>query len=118
MHDVFGYWTLSKGGVEEGEDVETGAKREIKEELGIDITIKEMLGQNEYIASHPEKGKIRKQVTFFLAEAPHGELTLLNTSGGLDGAKWFPMEEVPELKMYDNMIPLLTKSIEILNKTI
>ncbi len=116
VHDVFGYWTLSKGGVEEGEDVEAGAIREIKEELGLDIKIIQMLGQNEYIATHPEKGKIRKQVTFFLTEATYGELTLLNHSGGLDDARWFPFEEVPNLKMYDNMIPLLTKAVEILTK--
>jgi N utilization substance protein B len=116
VHDVFGYWTLSKGGVEDGEDVEAGAIREIKEELGIDIKIEQILGQNEYIASHPEKGKIRKQVTFFLAEAPYGELSLHNKSGGLDDVKWFPLEEVAGLKMYDNMIPLLTKAVEILTR--
>ncbi len=116
VHDVFGYWTLSKGGVEDNEDVEAGAIREIKEELGIDIKIKEMLGQNEYVATHPEKGKIRKQVTFFLAEADYGDIELKNTSGGLDNAKWFPIEEITSLKMYDNMIPLLTKAIEILTK--
>jgi N utilization substance protein B len=116
VHDVFGYWTLSKGGVEDNEDVEAGAIREIKEELGIDIRIKEMLGQNEYVATHPEKGKIRKQVTFFLAEADYGDIELKNTSGGLDNAKWFPIEEITSLKMYDNMIPLLTKAIEILTK--
>ncbi len=116
VHDVFGYWTLSKGGVEESEDVEAGAIREIREELGLEIRIKEMLGQNEYIATHPEKGKIRKQVTFFLAEADYGDIELKNKSGGLDNAKWFPMEEITSLKMYDNMIPLLTKAIEILTK--
>ena len=36
VHDIFGYWTLSKGGVEESEDVEAGAVREIKEELGLE----------------------------------------------------------------------------------
>jgi N utilization substance protein B len=116
VHDVFGYWTLSKGGVEPQEDVEVGAVREIKEELGIDITIKEMLGQNEYIASHPEKGKIRKQVTFFLAEAPYCDVVLKNQSGGLDDARWFPLEEIANLKIYENMVPLLTKAIEILTK--
>jgi N utilization substance protein B len=116
VHDVFGYWTLSKGGVEANEDVAAGAVREIKEELGIDIIVKEMLGQNEYIASHPEKGKIRKQVTFFLAESSYADITLQNTSGGLDDARWFPLEEIASLKMYENMIPLLTKAIEILTK--
>jgi hypothetical protein len=30
------------------------------------------------MASHPEKGKIRKQVMYFLAEAQYEPLTLLN----------------------------------------
>jgi len=114
VHDVFGYWTLSKGGIEESEDEKEGAIREIKEEMGIDIKIKELLGRNEYIANHPEKGKIRKQVVFFLAEAEYQDLILEKGSGGLDEAKWFPIEEITSLKMYDNMIPLLTKAIEIL----
>ncbi len=116
VHDVFGYWTLSKGGIEEGEDEKAGAKREIKEEMGLDIEIKEILGHNEYIATHPEKGRIRRQVAFFLAESPYKDLVLEKGTGGLDDAKWFPIEEVPNLKMYDNMIPLLEKSIEILTK--
>ena len=114
VHDVFGYWTLSKGSIEEGENEEEGAVREIKEEMGLDIKIKELLGRNEYIACHPEKGKIRKQVVFFLAESEYTDITLEKGTGGLDDAKWFPITEVPSLKMYDNMIPLLTKAIEIL----
>ncbi len=114
VHDVFGYWTLSKGGIEDGEDEKAGAIREIKEEMGLDIIIKEELGRNEYIANHPQQGKIRKQVVFFLAEAPYGDLVLKNMSGGLDDTKWFPIEEIANLKMYDNTIPLLTKAIEIL----
>ena len=116
VHDVFGYWTLSKGSIEEGENEEQGAIREIKEEMGLDITIKELLAHNEYIANHPENGKIRKQVAFFLAESEYKDIVLERGTGGLDDAKWFSLNEVPGLKMYDNMIPLLTKAIEILNK--
>ena len=117
VHDVFGYWTLSKGGIEDGENEEAGAVREIKEEMGVDIKIKELLGRNEYIATHPEQGKIRKQVVFFLGETEYMDLTLEKDCGGLDDAKWFPMEEVGNLKIYDNMIPLLTKAVEILTTT-
>ncbi len=116
VHDVFGYWTLSKGSIEEGENEEQGAIREIKEEMGVDIKIKELLGRSEYIATHPENGKIRKQVAFFLGETEYTDLVLEQDSGGLDDAKWFPMEEVANLKMYDNMVPLLTKAIEIITK--
>lgn len=116
VHDVFGYWTLSKGSIEEGENEEEGAIREIKEEMGLDIKIKELLGRNEYIANHPEKGKIRKQVAFFLAESDYREIVLEKGTGGLDDARWFSIDEVPSLRMYDNMIPLLTKTIDILSK--
>jgi N utilization substance protein B len=115
VHDVFGYWTLSKGHIEADENVEEGTIRELKEEIGLDITIKELLGENEYIASHPEKGKIRKQVSYFLAESPYQELQL-ESSGGLDGAKWFRFDEIAELTIYDDIIPLLAKSIEIITK--
>ncbi len=114
VHDVFGYWTLSKGGIDDLKDEKEGAIREIKKEMGIDIKIKELLGRNEYIANHPEKGKIRKQVVFFLAEADYQDLVLNKESGGLDEARWFPMDEIASLKMYDNMVPLLTKAVEIL----
>ena len=116
VHDVFGYWTLSKGGIQEGETEEDGAIREIKKEMGLDITIKELLGRTEYIANHPEKGKIRKQVAYFLAESEYKDIVLEKGTGGLDDARWFAMEEVLVLKMYDNMVALLEKALEIITK--
>ncbi|MEK7572589.1 MAG: transcription antitermination factor NusB [Patescibacteria group bacterium] len=115
VHDVFGYWTLSKGKLEKDEDVEEGTKREIKEEIGLEIAIKEKLGENEYVASHPEKGKILKKVAYFLAESEYRELQL-EASGGLDGARWFQFSEIPELRIYNDIIPLITKAIEIISK--
>ena len=78
------------------------------------IKIKELLGRSEYIATHPENGKIRKQVVFFLGETEYQDLVLEKDCGGLDDAKWFSMDEVANLKMYDNMVPLLTKAVETL----
>jgi N utilization substance protein B len=115
VHDVFGYWTLSKGKLEKNENVEEGTTREIKEEIGLDITIKEKLGENEYVASHPEKGKILKKVAYFLAESEYRELQL-EASGGLDGARWFQFSEIPELRIYNDIIPLITRAIEIISK--
>ncbi len=114
VHDVFGYWTLSKGKVEAGENIEEGTKREIKEEIGLDITIEEKLGENEYVATHPERGKSLKKVVYFLAKSEHKEL-MLEKSGGLDGAKWFHLRELPELRIYNDIIPLISKAVEKLS---
>jgi N utilization substance protein B len=117
VHDVFGYWTLSKGGINEGETEEAGTVRKIKEEISLDIAVEDKLGENEYVASHPEKGKIRKQVSYFLAQSPYREL-MLDRTGGLDDAKWFTLEKVAELTIYDDILPIITKGIEIIiNKT-
>ena len=114
VHDVFGRWTLSKGHIDEGEDVKAGTIREIKAEMGIDIKISEELGTNEYIASDPEKGKTRRQVSYFLGEVKGKPELTLEKKGGLDNVKWFPLAEVPELNMYDDMVPIITKAIKIL----
>ena len=111
VHDIFGYWTLAKGGAEEGESAEAAAMREIKEEIGIDIEIKEKIGESEYIASHPTRGKCKKRVTFFLAESKYVPVELLNHSGGLDDVRWFSVAEVAALKMYDDVTGYMANAI-------
>jgi N utilization substance protein B len=111
VHDIFGHWTLSKGHIEEGEKEEEATVREMKEEIGVDVTIVEKLGENEYIASHPEKGKIRKRVCYFLAEAPYTPLTLEAEKGGLDDARWFKLPEIVDLNIYDDILPIITKGV-------
>ncbi len=115
VHDVFGYWTLSKGKIEEGGDLKEGAVKAIKKEIGLDVKIEEQLGTNEYVATHPAKGKSLKKVVYFLASSEYKELEL-EKSGGLDGARWFEMSEVPELRIYNDIIPLIAKAVEIITK--
>ena len=118
VHDIFGHWTLSKGKIGDrpefaNETVEEGAVREIHEEIGIDVVLEGELGKNEYVASHPELGKIRKQVTYFLAKGEYTELTLEN-KGGLDDAKWFKVAEILDLNFYEDILPIVTKAITML----
>lgn len=115
VHDVFGYWTISKGSIEDGENAEEATVREIKEEIGLDIVIEEKLGENEYVATHPQTGKSLKKVIYFLAKSDYKELEL-EKSGGLDNARWFPLSAIPELRIYNDIIPLIGKAIEIISK--
>jgi N utilization substance protein B len=113
VHDIFGHWTLSKGKVEEGEDVTAGAIREIKEEIGLDIEIEAELGNNEYVASKPDIGKHRKQVTYFLGKSPYREITL-EQKGGLDDAQWFRVADILDLNFYEDILPIVTKAVTML----
>ena len=115
VHDIFGHWTLSKGKLLPGEDVKIGAVRKLKEEIGVSVALKDELGKNEYVASDPELGKIRKQVHYFLAEAAYLPLVLEKT-GGLDDAKWFKLKDILELNFYEDILPIVTKAINLLLK--
>lgn len=117
VHDIFGHWTISKGKIEDGENIQEGARREIKEEMGLDITIVQELGVNEYFAndSKVEGGKKRKRVTYFLAESTFAELKL-GSSGGLDDAQWFPLNAVGDLNFYDDTLKIIIPAINELAK--
>jgi len=111
VHDIFGYWTLSKGHVQEGEEPEGAAVRKAKEEMGLAVESDGItLGTNEYIANDPKVGKVRRQVMYFLLKAKvKNELHV--DSSGLDDARWFELDEVESLKIYDDVLPIITKAI-------
>lgn len=113
VHDIFGHWTLSKGRIEEGESMEIGAVRAIKDEIGLEIELENELGKNEYIATHPEKGKVRKQVSYFLAKSDHKDISL-EQKGGLDDAQWFKVADILELNFYEDILPIVTKAVTML----
>lgn len=110
VHDIFGHWTLSKGKITPEEDLNAGLKRKIHEEIGLTVEPIETLGENEYIASDPEAGKKRKNVTYFLAESPFDEIKLAQ-KGGLDDARWFRIKDCLELNFYGDMLPIVTKAV-------
>lgn len=114
VHDVFGHWTLSKGGIEEGEDEKKATLREVGEELGLKkLKVIDKLGENEYLASHPEKGKLKKHVVYFLVESKFEEIKL-EQKGGLDDARWFKLGDIVDLNFYGDILPIITKAVNIL----
>ncbi len=114
VHDIFGHWTLSKGHFEENEDERIGIARIVNEEVGLsNVTVEDALGKNEYVASQPEKGKIRKQVSYHLVRSPYEELELAK-KGGLDAAQWFKVASILELNFYEDILPIVTKAVTLL----
>ena len=114
VHDIFGHWTLPKGHITPEEGDEVGTERVVQKEIGLSVKVGLKLGNNEYIASDPEKGKLRKQVIYYLAKTDYDTLVLDKTSGGLNDLRWFPLGEIAELNLYNDILPLVTKAITLL----
>lgn len=116
VHDVFNHWTLSKGRMNEGESEEDCIRRKIPLEIGLGVEVEQRLGENSYTTFLPEKGKIRKQISYYLAKAPYQELTLEKKEdrGGLDDVRWFKLTEILDLNFYDDILPIVTKAITML----
>jgi len=116
VHDVFGHWTLTKGHLDEGEKEEDCVRRKVPLEIGLEVNVKTKIGSNSYTTFHPEKGKIKKEITYFLAEAPFEDLTLekKEEKGGLDDVRWFKLADILDLNFYDDMLPIITKAITVL----
>ena len=113
VHDIFGHWTLPKGKTEEGEELENAILRKVKDEIGIDIVVEQLLGENEYVSSHPEFKKVRKHVSHFLVTTPFVPLVFV-AKKGLDDARWFDITEIDKLNIYDDILPIITKAIELI----
>ncbi len=113
VHDVFGHWTLSKGKIGEGEADTDCLTRKVPLEIGIPVSVKEHIGSNTYTTFLPEKGKVRKEINYYLAEAPFQELTLekKEEKGGLDDVRWFKLADILDLNFYDDILPIITKAL-------
>lgn len=113
VHDVFGHWTLPKGKLQEGEEPHAGVVRKVQEEIGLAASVEHELGENTYIATNPEEGKKKRHGRYYLAQAPFDELEL-KAEGGLDDAQWFKLSDIVELNFYDDILPVITRAVNVL----
>jgi 8-oxo-dGTP diphosphatase len=90
-----GMWEFPGGKIEPGESREDALKREIQEELGVDITIGELLCTTEY--DYPT---FHLTMHCYLCSVASGEIELREhksaqwlTAETLDSVEWLPADE-------------------------
>ncbi len=91
-----GYWTLPGGHVEYGETTEHALKREMKEELGISVKIKELFG----VYSDPKRDPRHHTVSaVYLCEKNKGKIQLNFEASEF---KLFSLDELPSKIGFDH----------------
>lgn len=115
VNDIFGFWTFSKGKREGEETLRETARREILEEIGVDVEPQEELGTHKYVANSPEVGKVLNEVTYYLCQTPERvEASIQEVDGGIISVQWFPIEDVSDLRMYGDVVKIVGTALEII----
>lgn len=92
-----GHWSFPKGHVENGETEEETAKREIREETGVEVMVDPTF--RELVTYSPKKD-IQKVVVYFIAKAKNVRLTPQENE--IAEAKWVEINLAADLLAYDN----------------
>ena len=100
-----GEWALPGGHVKEGETPEAGAKREVKEEVGLTV------GDLTFY----EKRKDGKVMVYLYSTVYTGKETPKAKDDETDGIKWADVESLPKAMVFDNgtLIPAMAKSADL-----
>ena len=103
-----GYWDFPGGFAEEGEDFEQCSRREVKEELGIEI------GDLQYLSTHQDQ-YAHQGVNYstigvsYLASFPQG--AKLQPADDVSDYKFFGLEEIPTDKLAFPMMNEMIKKL-------
>jgi 8-oxo-dGTP diphosphatase len=94
-----GEWALPGGHMDEGETFEETARREMKEETGLDVELQRLVG----IYSEPDRDPRGRVVSAcYTAQQVGGELEAETDAVAV---KWWPLDGLPELAFdHDEMI--------------
>lgn len=100
---------LPKGHIDPGEDAETAALREVREEAGIEAEIIEKLGDVRYWYQRAGRS-IPKQVTFFLMRYVGGDPA--DHDDEVEEARWVPLEEAHALLSFQGERDMVRAAID------
>ena len=89
---------LPKGNIDRGESPEEAARREVREEAGVDGEVVQKLGVVEYWYVRRGGTRVFKNVAFFLLRYLSGDVE--DHDHEVDSAEWVPLDDAERLLQY------------------
>jgi 8-oxo-dGTP diphosphatase len=102
-------WGLAKGLIEPDEDPRDTARREVREETGLEAEIEEDLGDISYFYVW-EGTRVRKSVRFFLMRAMGGDVS--SHDHEMEEVRWFGLDDALSKASYKSEREVLQKAAE------
>lgn len=104
---------LPKGHVDPGENAEQAARREVREEAGVEADLVEKLGDVRYFYQRGGQ-RIFKMVRFFLFTYREGDLE--DHDDEVEEARWMPLEEAARALSYKGEREMVGRALSVLAK--
>ena len=100
-------WGLPKGLVEEGEEVEQTAVREVREETGLVAEVRQPLGDISYWFVWDDE-RVKKRVSFFLMDATGGDVS--DHDHEMEEVRWFALSDADHAATFRSEQEVLRKA--------
>jgi len=92
-------WHIPGGGIKEGERIEEGLKREVKEETNLEITDIQPIHFSDDITTRIQDGQTEEIQMIFLEFKCKTETENFSPSDDLEVLKWIPKSEIKNYKL-------------------
>ena len=114
-----GRWQLPKGIVEEGEEPEATAVREVREEAGVDARVAAPLDTIEYwyVGNERDGRRVRfhKYVHLFLLEYASGDVA--DHDHEVDEARWVSLDEAADMLAFESERKAMSRAATLIGAT-